>query len=71
MVWALVLVSWKVGWLGALEEEGHGLVLRECHQIGEVLRIGHRQRWDSKRLFGLQTQDHATGHQHFERWTGL
>src|SRR5215469_14624459 len=33
-------------------------------------RIGHRKRWDGKLLFGLYMQRHATGHEHFEQWTG-
>jgi hypothetical protein len=52
--------------LGALKEQGHGLILRQRHQIGQVLGVGHAERRHGKLLLSSHAKHLPTRHQHLE-----
>ena len=52
--------------LGACNEECHRLILRQRHEVGQVVEIGQRERRDGKLVLSREVEHRAAGDQQLE-----
>ena len=52
--------------LGTRNEERHRLILRQRHEVGQVVEIGQRERRNGKLVLSREVEHRATGDQQLE-----